>query len=51
VLRCVLNHPAISVIIPGAKTPTQVEVNAAASVCLLLSEDDIQLIQDTLPLL
>jgi aryl-alcohol dehydrogenase-like predicted oxidoreductase len=39
------------VVIPGTKTPAQVEVNAAASVCLLLSEDDIQLIQNTPPLL
>jgi len=31
-LRYVLLHPAVSVAIPGAKTPEQVEANAAASV-------------------
>ena len=49
-LRYVLNHPAVSVAIPGAKTPAQVEANAAASVRPLLSEDDLQLIQEVSPL-
>jgi myo-inositol catabolism protein IolS len=49
-LRYVLNHPAVSVIIPGAKTPAQVEANAANSVRPLLSEEDPQLIQEISPL-
>src|SRR5919199_2472360 len=50
-LRYVLNHPAVSVAIPGAKTPAQVEANAAASVRPLLSKEDLQLIQEVSPLL
>ena len=50
-LRYVLNHPAVSVAIPGAKPPAQVEANTAASVRLLLSGEDIRLIQDAAPLL
>jgi myo-inositol catabolism protein IolS len=46
----VLNHPAVSVAIPGAKTPTQVEANAAASMRSLLSGEDLQLIQEAAPL-
>jgi myo-inositol catabolism protein IolS len=49
-LRYVLNHPAVSVAIPGAKTPAQVGANAAASVRPLLSEEDLQLIQEVSPL-
>lgn len=49
-LLYVLNHPAVSVAIPGAKTPAQVEANAAASVRPLLSEEDLQLIQEVAPL-
>ena len=45
-LRFVLNHPAVSVAIPGAKTPEQVEANAAASVRPLLSEDEVRLIDE-----
>jgi myo-inositol catabolism protein IolS len=45
----VLNDPAVSVAIPGAKTPAQVESNAAASVRPLLSED-LRLIQEVSPL-
>ena len=41
-LRFVLNHPAVSVAIPGAKTPAQVEANAAASIRPLLREEEIQ---------
>ena len=49
-LRYVLGHPAVSVAIPGAKTPEQVETNAAASVRPLLSEEDVQLIDEVSPL-
>ncbi|MDQ3862322.1 MAG: aldo/keto reductase, partial [Actinomycetota bacterium] len=49
-LRYVLGHPAVSVAIPGAKTPAQVEANAAASARPLLSEKDLGLIQEVSPL-
>jgi len=49
-LRYVLEHPAVSVAIPGAKTPAQAEVNAAASTRPLLSEEDLRAIQDVAPL-
>jgi myo-inositol catabolism protein IolS len=49
-LRYVLNHPAVSVAIPGAKTLAQVEANAAASVRPLLSEEDLRLIREVSPL-
>ena len=49
-LRIVLNHPVVSVAIPGAKTPAQVEANAAASVRPLLSEEDLRLIHEVAPL-
>jgi myo-inositol catabolism protein IolS len=39
-LRFVLSHPAVSVAIPGAKTPAQVEQNAAASQRPLLSAEE-----------
>jgi myo-inositol catabolism protein IolS len=45
-LRYVLNHPAVSVAIPGGKTPAQVEQNASASLRPLLSDDDLLLIND-----
>jgi myo-inositol catabolism protein IolS len=45
-LRYVLNHPAVSVAIPGGKTPAQVEQNASASVRPLLSDDDLKLINN-----
>ena len=48
-LRYVLNHPAVSVAIPGAKTPEQVEANAAASVRPLLSEEDLRVIREAAP--
>lgn len=44
-LRFVLNHPAVSVAIPGAKSPEQVEQNVAASSRPLLSEQDVELIE------
>ena len=49
-LRYVLSHEAVSVAIPGAKTPEQVEANAAASVRPLLSEEDLTLIREVSPL-
>lgn len=49
-LRFVLHHPAVSVAIPGAKTTRQVELNAAASIRPLLSEDDISFINEVIPL-
>jgi myo-inositol catabolism protein IolS len=49
-LRYVLCHEAVSVAIPGAKTPEQVEANAAASVRPLLSEEDLGLIREVSPL-
>jgi myo-inositol catabolism protein IolS len=48
-LRYVLNHPAVSVAIPGAKTPAQAEQNASASVRPLLTEEDLQLINEVSP--
>ncbi|UBV44475.1 aldo/keto reductase (plasmid) [Deinococcus taeanensis] len=44
-LRFVLNHPAVSVAIPGGKTPEQVEQNVRASTRTLLTDDDLQLIE------
>lgn len=44
-LRFVLNHPAVSVAIPGGKTPEQVEQNVRASTRPLLTEEDLRLIQ------
>ena len=49
-LRYVLSHPAVSVAIPGAKTPAQAEANAAASTRPLLSEEDLRAIQEAAPL-
>lgn len=48
-LRFILNHPAVSVAIPGAKNPAQVEANAGASVRPLLSPEAIQRIDDVAP--
>jgi myo-inositol catabolism protein IolS len=48
-LRYVLNHSAVSVAIPGAKTVEQVNANAAASVRPLLSSDDLRLIDEVVP--
>ncbi|MFC4427079.1 aldo/keto reductase [Deinococcus navajonensis] len=44
-LRFVLNHPAVSVAIPGGKTPEQVEQNVMASNRPLLTEEDLRLIE------
>ena len=49
-LRYVLSHPAVSVVIPGAKTPAQAEANVAASTRPLLSGEDLRAIQDVAPL-
>jgi myo-inositol catabolism protein IolS len=49
-LRYVLNYPAVSVAIPGAKVPAQVEATAASSVRPLLSEEGLWLIQVVAPL-
>ena len=40
-LRFVLSHPAVSCVIPGAKTPEQAEANAAASEMGSLDEADV----------
>ncbi len=48
-LRFVLSHPAISVAIPGGKTPEQVEENARASQRPLLSEQELRLIDEVAP--
>ncbi|HEX2909905.1 MAG TPA: aldo/keto reductase [Chloroflexia bacterium] len=45
-LRFVLTHEAVSVAIPGAKTPQQVEENVAASIRPLLSEDEQRKIEE-----
>lgn len=44
-LGFVLNHPAVSVAIPGAKTPEQVEQNVAASTRPLLTAEDVAVIE------
>lgn len=41
-LRFVLNHPAVSVAIPGGKTPEQVEQNVRASTRPLLQNQDLR---------
>jgi myo-inositol catabolism protein IolS len=48
-LRFVLDHPAVSVAIPGAKSPEQVEANVAASVRPLLPTETRQHIDDVAP--
>lgn len=48
-LRFVLSHPAVSVAIPGAKSPAQVEANVAASVRPLLSQEDLRHIDQVAP--
>jgi aryl-alcohol dehydrogenase-like predicted oxidoreductase len=49
-LRFVLNHPAVSVAIPGAKTPAQVEANAGASRRPLLSDEEQEIINEVAPM-
>ena len=45
-MHYMLNQPAVSVAIPGAKSPPQVEANVAASVRPLLSGEDLWFIQE-----
>jgi myo-inositol catabolism protein IolS len=47
-LAFVLAHPAVSTTIPGAKTPVQIEQNAAAA-DLRLSDDDRRMIDEIAP--
>ncbi len=49
-LRFVLSHPAVTVAIPGAKTPEQVAANAAASLRPLLTPEERQRIDEVAPL-
>jgi aryl-alcohol dehydrogenase-like predicted oxidoreductase len=48
-LQFVLDHPAVSAAIPGAKTPAQVEANAAASRRPLLTDEERGLIDQVAP--
>ena len=48
-LRFVLSRPAVSVAIPGGKTPAQVEQNVAASARPLLSEHELRAIDEIAP--
>jgi myo-inositol catabolism protein IolS len=48
-LRYVLSHPAVSVAIPGGKTPQQVEENASASKRPLLLEEELRFIDEAAP--
>lgn len=43
-LRYVLSHPAVSVVIPGAKTGMQAQENANASVRPILSDEELNYI-------
>jgi len=45
-LRFVLGHPAVSTVIPGAKTPEQVEANAAASAMGPLMGEDLDVLKE-----
>lgn len=49
-LRYILNHPAVAVAIPGAKTPDQVKQNADASTRPLLANKELELIKEVAPL-
>jgi aryl-alcohol dehydrogenase-like predicted oxidoreductase len=44
-LAFAIHHPAVSVAIPGAKTPAQIEANAGAA-DVRLSEQDLHLIDE-----
>ena len=48
-LQYCLSQPAVSVVIPGAKTPQQVKDNAAASDGVLLSRDEVSRIRERVP--
>ena len=45
-LQYVLSHPAVSTVIPGAKTAAQARDNAAASDGALLSEDELRRVRE-----
>jgi aryl-alcohol dehydrogenase-like predicted oxidoreductase len=45
-LRWILMDPAVSVVIPGAKTPDQARANAAADALAALSDETMQAAQD-----
>jgi myo-inositol catabolism protein IolS len=47
-LTYVLRHPAVDATIPGAKSPAQVDQNAAAA-GVSLTEDDLQMIDEVAP--
>ncbi len=47
-LAFAIHHPAVSVAIPGAKTPAQIEANAGAT-DVRLSEQDLHLIDEVAP--
>jgi len=48
-LRFVLSHPAVTVAIPGGKTPEQVEENVSASTRPLLTEADLRVMEELVP--
>lgn len=48
-LQYCLSHPALSAVIPGAKTPEQARDNAAASDGELLTEDEVAEVRRVLP--
>jgi aryl-alcohol dehydrogenase-like predicted oxidoreductase len=43
-LRYVISHPAVSLAIPGAKSPAQARINAAAGETLLSQAECAQLV-------
>jgi len=48
-LQFCLAHPAVSVVIPGAKTPEHVRDNVAASEAEPLTDEELKRIRDTVP--
>jgi len=48
-LRFVLSQPAVSIVIPGSRRPSQIEDNASASDAGPLSEDDLKRISEIVP--
>jgi len=48
-IRFVLSHPAVSVVIPGGRRPSQVEDNVSASDAGPLSEDELRRISRIVP--
>ena len=47
-LKFCLSHPAVSVVIPGIKTPPQAEENLAASAAPDFSEEELRRLADVL---